>query len=118
MNNYCSNCPNRKRCKTLCETAEIFVNQDYVSRNRLEVLECDLSIPIDNLQKQDVFPVPDNNLKDWKYFVKKYDMTSTQKKYIYLKYWKRWSLNKIGKKYNVSHQTVAQTLERFKDKFK
>lgn len=111
----CNECPKRARCIELCPRAEEYIDMDYTPRR--EALEGETGIEIDKVVYEAEWPEgePELNLEDWKYLIKNYKMTSKQKKYIFLRYWKRLFLNEIANKYKVSHQTIDQTIRRFID---
>lgn len=115
---YCKTCKKRGQCKEICSELQTHLKND-VEVKRREVLECELKkINFEEVKTEEEWPEGEIelNIEDWKFFVKKYKTTKKQKRYIFLRYWKHLSFRLIGKKYNVSWQTVDQTIRRFKEK--
>lgn len=113
----CTNCSKYNQCTKICPALEEYINQDHVKRNRNERLECERESNINDMIKKD-YPESEIELsvKDWIYFVKNYQITKKQKRYLFLKYWKCLSFTDISKKYKISVQTVEQTIKRFVQK--
>ena len=102
----CEKCPNRETCQELCQAAENYVNQDYVKKKFLTVSE--FGMDIDNIVPID-FPAGEIelNTKDWIYFTRKYEMTKTQKRYLFLYYWRHLvtlGLNRCSRQESLSEK--------------
>ena len=113
----CNECNKKKSCVKLCPRAREYADIDHIKRNGNEMLNCDRGIDIDEIIIKD-YPEGeiDLNIEDWKYFIKHYEMTRKQKRYIFLKYWKHLSYRDIGKKCSVDSSSVIRTIKRFLEK--
>lgn len=116
MNSLCTNCPDRDQCIKICSAGEKYINIDYVALNKKEFLS-------DNVESiKGIIEWPEGelelNLDDWRYLIKNYKITHRQKKFIFLRFWKRLSYSQIGQRYKVSPQAVEQAISRFINKNK
>ena len=112
---YCKECNRRELCVKVCTPLEDHLTKNVeIQRNPNEISFTELGF--NELEPKHPYPEPGIVLtrKDWIYFVRNYHLTPTQKKYLYLYFWKNLTYEQIGNKYNVSHQTVHQTIQRFR----
>lgn len=113
----CNKCDKRNNCIELCESAEEFVNTDYISRR--EQLASDLNIFIDDIEIEPITTIELLNTKDWVVLLKRVkNLTKKQKRVVYLYYWKGLYQHKIAKKYNTTQSNICNTLKRARDKMK
>ena len=111
----CQTCSKRDSCVELCSQAEEFVNQDYVPRR--ERLASDLGIPIEEIELTQIITIEGLKWKDWVILLKKSEpLTKKQKRYLYLVYWKGWTVKKVAKKYHSLSSNISNILARAKKK--
>jgi len=114
---FCKICTNRHNCIKICTPLEKYLKK-HVEVARIETLECELGINLEEIVEE--MPYPEGEIEldlyDWKFFVKNYDMTSNQRRFIFLKFWRNKSFKSIGKICNTSPQNIHQTLNRFIEK--
>ena len=110
---YCKTCRKRETCVKICAKLQKHLKKD-IEVSRRETLECELGINIEEVVEE--IPYPEGEIElgilSWIYLIKNTKLTKLQRKYVYLYYWKRLSHSKIGKRYEVSKQSVTAALKR------
>lgn len=111
----CTECPKYKTCTELCEEAEAYANKDY---GRLkEIRAADLGINIENIYIELFDTVDPLTTGDWLYLMRlQPDLTSLQKRYVYLHYWRRLSYSKIGEMYGSTKSNIHSIILAAKSK--
>lgn len=111
---YCQTCDKKDQCKEICSELQKHLKDD-IEIHRREVLASELGIIIEDTIIKPIITIDPLTTKDWSALIKIVNLTTKQKRYLFLKFWKNKTYKQIGNKYNTGKSNIHNIVLRAKE---